>query len=69
MIRAFDDMAREGDELYQADAPWNFAHPLEVAINCERLAVRERRAADRFLADAQWWLAKRDAALEAAKRS
>jgi hypothetical protein len=67
-------MARERDALYQADAPWNFAHPLEVAINCERLAVRERRAADRraadrFLADAQWWLAKRDAALAAAKRS
>ena len=68
MTQAFDDIARGRDALYQAGAPWRFDHPLEVAINCEQLAMRDRRAADRLLADAEWWLDKRDKALAEAKR-
>jgi hypothetical protein len=46
MTKAFDDRARERDALYQADV-WYADHPLEVAINCEQLAMRDKRAADR----------------------
>jgi hypothetical protein len=67
MTQAFDDRARVGDRLYQADAPWRFDHPLEVAINCERLAMRDMRTAARANADALWWLGKRDEAAAAAK--
>jgi hypothetical protein len=68
MTQAFDDRARERDAKYQADAPWRFDHPLEVAINCERLAMRDMRTAARANADAQWWLDTRDKALAEAKR-
>ena len=68
MTQRFDDMARERDALYQAEPPWRFDHPLEVAISCERLSMGDRRTAAKFLADAQWWLDKRDAALAKAKR-
>ena len=68
MTQAFDDRARERDAKYQADAPWRFDHPLEVALTCEQLAMRDRRAADRLLADAQWWLDKRDKALATARK-
>jgi len=67
MTKAFDDRARERDALYQADV-WYADHPLEVAINCEQLAMRDKRAADRLLADAQWWLDKRDKALAEARK-
>ena len=68
MTQQFDDMARERDALYQADAPWRFDHPLEVAVTCERLAMRDMRTAARANADALWWLGKRDKAAAKARQ-
>ena len=68
MAQRFDDMARDRDALYQSAAPWKFDHPLEVAINCERLAMRDMRTTARANADVLWWLDKRDKALAAAKQ-
>ena len=68
MTQAFDDKRAVMDAKYRADAPWRFDHPLEAALHCEQLAMRDRRVAAKAEADAQWWLDKRDQALATARK-